>query len=80
MNIIPQAECPNPTSDKINIELSGRFDVTLFNNFGQKLIEDSSVNNYSSSIDIFPKGIYCLKIRNDSDFHKIEKIIKTKSF
>lgn len=86
-NIINVVILPNPFNDRISIKLPTAFDndsfeIKLFNLNGRVILnyKSQSVNNGLINIEnlnILSKGIYLMKITNDSDGKsKIVKLIK----
>ena len=69
---------PNPTNDRLNLELlkdNTNIQVELYDNIGNKINSINTNNNYSSSLNDLPKGLYILKI-NNGEYIQIEKLIK----
>jgi len=67
---------PNPCFDQININLSGKFDVKIYDINGRLMKEISNVNN-SCILDIssWSKGIYFANVIKDNKKHNL-KVIK----
>ncbi len=71
---------PNPSSDKIQIELEGTmlYSLEIFDYTGK--IISSKTNIYSTSFDIdmteYPSGIYLLKVKGDDGKYVIGKVLK----
>ena len=63
---------PNPTKDKINIEIDGSDQINsikIYNLIGEKVLEINDLNTfiYTVELDIYPKGIYILQIDNSQN-------------
>ncbi len=72
---------PNPTSDKITIDIPGsshdqKFEVKIYNLTG-KMMSEQSVRgtSFSISLDNMPDGLFLLKI-NSGDRQTVKKVIK----
>jgi hypothetical protein len=63
---------PNPTTDKVVIDVDGLKKVQLFNGAG-KLLQETN-NNSELDLSAFPKGFYFLKVFTEKGIY-IEKII-----
>ena len=63
---------PNPTKDKINIEIDGSDKINsikIYNLIGEKVLEISDLNTaiYTVDLNMYPKGIYILQIDNSQN-------------
>jgi len=71
---------PNPTSDKLNIEVSENSKIQMFDLNGKQVISETTVNGYQKQIiDVnnLANGIYMLKVYNDN-FVKMQKVVINK--
>ena len=59
---------PNPASDQLFVEtgLEGNFEIEIFNVQGEKIFNQSANSNIVIPINNFSKGIYFLKVTNES--------------
>ena len=71
---------PNPAFDEFRVIFEGKFSMTVFNLFGQKLINNQYVNIGTVSLKDLPEGTFFVKIENESGFEKTQKLIKLNSF
>ncbi|MGB4846718.1 MAG: T9SS type A sorting domain-containing protein [Saprospiraceae bacterium] len=75
---------PNPTSDKILIEIpestvDQKFNIRIYNLTGKLMSEQLARGaSFSLSLDTMPDGLYLLKI-NSGDRQTVKKIIKKDS-
>ena len=59
---------PNPATDQLFIEtsLEGNFEIEIFDARGKKIFNQSANSNIAIPINNFSKGIYFLKVTNES--------------
>ncbi|MFH1608497.1 MAG: T9SS type A sorting domain-containing protein [Patescibacteria group bacterium] len=82
VSVVNVSAYPNPTTDFINIEITGGMEnreliFSLFNIFGQSVYEEKISNSLNTfSIKFLPSGYYIYKITNERELEKIGKIIK----
>jgi hypothetical protein len=70
---------PNPVSNVLNLQLNENMKkMAIFNLMGQKMFELQNVNRGATQINIadFPKGIYLLKLINNTNLTSVKKFIK----
>lgn len=71
---------PNPTTDVVNIKIEDieqQSEITVFNTFGQVVLETTSQGNEMLEIDLssYNSGVYMIQVINGDQKH-IEKVIK----
>ena len=75
---------PNPTKDKLVIELSGeypargRHSFSLYDLYGKLLLQEHILSSpVIVPLDTYAHGMYLLKVSHDTDVIKTFKVIKT---
>ena len=65
---------PNPTDGRLNIQMAGDYTYTLFNSFGQQVMNGQAHGEQQLNISGLAKGIYLLHLNNGTTTN-IEKVI-----
>lgn len=72
---LPVQLYPNPTSDKVTIELKGEFNFELASIKGDIILSGMGINSKKLAIDHLPNGVYTVKIFS-KDQSSVIKLIK----
>ena len=69
---------PNPSNGLIYIDLdvTKEYDVFVYNALGQLVLETAINNNANIDLSIFDKGIYTVKLVNDSETYSQKFVIE----
>lgn len=65
---------PNPTEGRLNIQVEGDYTYTLFNSFGQQVMNGQAHGEQQLNLNGLAKGIYLLHLNNGTT-NNIEKVI-----
>jgi uncharacterized repeat protein (TIGR01451 family) len=57
---------PNPTRDKVNIELPGYFHYTITDVMGSRIIQSSALNKATIDLSAFASGTYIIQLRHNN--------------
>lgn len=70
---------PNPTTDIINFSLDQKATVSVYNNIGEKLVSDYTIDSQKTSLSLesFSNGLYLIQLDINGVKH-FKKIIKNK--
>ena len=62
---------PNPTAGVLNIQFNGAYSYTLFNNYGQQVMNGKANGNHQLNLGGLAKGVYLLNLNNGQQIQKV---------